>query len=322
MTVDTTVTVRVPAKVNLQLAVGPRREDGFHALVNVFHAVSLFDEVTVKAASPRQSHALTALTATGQSESHLARVPLDETNLAARAALLLAEETGSGFPVDIHLDKHIPVAGGMAGGSADAAAALVACDRLWGCGLSRERLLDLAARLGSDVAFGLVGDTAVGTGRGELLDPMASPGRYRWVFALSTRGLSTADVFGEYDRLRPDAPDPRLDLALQQALASGDAEALGRSLSNDLQPAALSLLPELQRTLDAGRSAGAIGALVSGSGPTCAFLIGGGERTRPSWPSARPRWSPRCGRRGCASRWSLRTAMFRVPRFSRRAPVM
>ncbi len=274
VTVNTTVTVRVPAKVNLQLAVGPGREDGFHDLVNVFHAVSLFDEVTVKAAPPRQSNPLTALTASGEMGSHLARVPLNETNLASRAARLLAEETGRGTPVAIHLDKHIPVAGGMAGGSADAAATLIACDRLWGCDLSEERLLELAARLGSDVAFGLVGATALGTGRGEVLEPMSSPGRYRWVFALSKRGLSTAEVFGEYDRLRPDAPTPRLDPRLEKALVAGDAVALGGVLSNDLQPAALSLLPELERTLAAGRHAGALGALVSGSGPTCAFLVG------------------------------------------------
>lgn len=277
VTVNTTVTVRVPAKVNLQLAVGPGREDGFHDLVNVFHAVSLFDEVTVKDAHPRQQRPLVALTAGGEMGSHLARVPLDESNLAARAALLVAEETGRGGPVDIHLEKNIPVAGGMAGGSADAAAALIACDRLWGCELPREHLLELAARLGSDVAFGLVGATAVGTGRGEILEPMSSPGRYRWVFALSKRGLSTADVFGEYDRLRPDAPAPRADPELEKALAAGDAVALGRSLSNDLAPAALSLLPELERTLAAGRGAGALGASVSGSGPTCAFLVGGDE---------------------------------------------
>ncbi|WP_084392825.1 4-(cytidine 5'-diphospho)-2-C-methyl-D-erythritol kinase [Nocardiopsis listeri] len=277
MTVNTTVTVRVPAKVNLQLAVGPGREDGFHDLVNVFHAVSLFDEVTVQDAYPRRQSPLVTLTAGGEMGSHLARVPLDESNLAARAALSMARETGRGGPVDIHLRKNIPVAGGMAGGSADAAAALVACDRLWGCGLSRERLLESAARLGSDVAFGLVGATAVGTGRGEILEPMASPGRYRWVFALSGRGLSTADVFAEYDRLRPDAPTPRADPELAKALADGDAVALGRSLSNDLEPAALSLLPELERTLTAGRGAGALGALVSGSGPTCAFLVGGDE---------------------------------------------
>ncbi|MET9796779.1 4-(cytidine 5'-diphospho)-2-C-methyl-D-erythritol kinase [Nocardiopsis alba] len=280
MTVNTTVTVRVPAKVNLQLAVGPGREDGFHDLVNVFHAVSLFDEVTVKEASPRRSAPLTTLTAEGEMGSHLARVPLDESNLAAKAALAVAEASGLGAPVDIHLDKRIPVAGGMAGGSADAAAALVACDRLWGAGLSRERLLEAAADLGSDVAFGLVGATALGTGRGEILEPMSSPGRYRWVFALSKRGLSTADVFREYDRLRPDAPTPRLDPELEKALATGDAEALGRALSNDLQPAALSLLPELERTLAAGSAAGALGALVSGSGPTCAFLVGGGEDPR------------------------------------------
>ena len=132
MTVDTTVTVRVPAKVNLQLAVGPGREDGFHDLVNVFHAVSLFDEVTVKDASVRRSHALTELTADGDLGAPPTRVPLDASNLAARAAELLARTTGRGRPVDMHLSKHIPVAGGMAGGSADAAAALVACDRLWG----------------------------------------------------------------------------------------------------------------------------------------------------------------------------------------------
>lgn len=275
MTVNTTVTVRVPAKVNLQLAVGPRREDGFHNLVNVFHAVSLFDEVTVQDASVRRSHALTEVTADGDLGSHLARVPLDPSNLAARAVELLAEVTGRGAPVDLHLAKHIPVAGGMAGGSADAAAALVACDRLWGTGLSRRELLELAARLGSDVAFGLVGRTAVGTGRGELLEPMATTGRFRWVFALSPHGLSTGAVFGEYDRLRPDAPEPKESPELRAALVAGDPVALGAALSNDLQPAALSLLPELERVLGIGTSAGALGALVSGSGPTCAFLVGG-----------------------------------------------
>ena len=277
VTVNTTVTVRVPAKVNLQLAVGPGREDGFHDLVNVFHAVSLFDEVTARDASARRSRPLTELTADGEMGSHLARVPLDSSNLAARAAGLLAETTGKGTPVDLDLLKQIPVAGGMAGGSADAAAALVACDRLWGSGMAQEGLAGLAARLGSDVAFGLVGGTAVGTGRGEILTPMDSPGRFHWVFALSPHGLSTPAVFGEYDRLFPDAPEPRESPALRTALAEADTAALGRALDNDLQPAALSLLPELERTLGTGRAAGAVGALVSGSGPTCAFLVGGAD---------------------------------------------
>ncbi|MFD6951830.1 4-(cytidine 5'-diphospho)-2-C-methyl-D-erythritol kinase [Nocardiopsis sp. TSRI0078] len=296
--------MRVPAKVNLQLAVGPGREDGFHDLVNVFHAVSLFDEVTVTEAPPRRQSpsgagesasegagraagaapgapsgepVLAGLTAGGGLGSHLARVPLDDSNLAARAVALLAERTGRGFPVTVHLDKHIPVAGGMAGGSADAAAALLACDRMWGCGLSPETLSGYAADLGSDVPFALMGATAVGMGRGEILRPLAAPGRLRWVFALSPHGLSTAGVFAEYDRIRPDAPEPRLDPALADALAGGDPAALGAALTNDLQEAALSLLPELERTLKAGSGAGALGALVSGSGPTCAFLVGGGD---------------------------------------------
>ncbi|RKS05625.1 4-diphosphocytidyl-2-C-methyl-D-erythritol kinase [Nocardiopsis sp. Huas11] len=280
MTVNTTVTVRVPAKVNLQLAVGPGREDGFHDLVNVFHAVSLFDEVTVTAAPSRPETTLTELSVGGGLGSHLSRVPLDETNLAARAVALLAARTGRGHPVTIHMDKHIPVAGGMAGGSADAAAALVACDRLWGCDLPRRTLFDYAAELGSDVPFALMGATAVGRGRGELLEPMAGSGRFHWVFALSPHGLSTAAVFAEYDRLRPDAPAPRADAALATALADADPVALGRSLGNDLEAAALSLLPELERTLALGREAGALGALVSGSGPTCAFLVGGGAEER------------------------------------------
>ncbi|MBB4929713.1 4-diphosphocytidyl-2-C-methyl-D-erythritol kinase [Lipingzhangella halophila] len=268
----TAVTVRVPAKVNLQLAVGPAREDGYHDLVNVFHAVSLFDEVTVIAAQPCAERGLVRLTAEGETHGNTAGVPLDATNLAARAVHRLAAETDAGAPVDIQLTKRIPVAGGMAGGSADAAGALVACATLWGAELGHDRLLALAADLGSDVAFPLVGGTAVGTGRGELLTPVPSTGRYHWVFALSGTGLSTGAVFGEYDRLRPDAPEPREDTALMSALASGNARALGAALRNDLEPAALSLRPELRSTLDAGRDADALGVIVSGSGPTCAFL--------------------------------------------------
>lgn len=272
VTANTAVTVRVPAKVNLQLAVGPAREDGYHDLVNVFHAVSLFDEVTVSEARPRAEREFVRLSVAGDLGSHTDLVPLDDTNLAARAARLVARECVQAGPVDIHLNKRIPVAGGMAGGSADAAAALVACDTLWGAGLAEDALLSMAAQLGSDVAFPLVGATAVGTGRGELLTPVENAGRYQWVFALSGEGLSTAAVFAEYDRLRPDAPEPRSDDRLMAALAAGDARQLGAALSNDLERAALSLRPDLAETLGVGRAAGALGAIVSGSGPTCAFL--------------------------------------------------
>ncbi|MEV1022287.1 4-(cytidine 5'-diphospho)-2-C-methyl-D-erythritol kinase [Streptomyces sp. NPDC050264] len=258
------VTVRVPAKVNVQLAVGPARPDGFHDLANVFLAVGLYDEVTVGAADSL------SLTCTGPGSD---QVPLDATNLAARAAIALAARHGLGDPkVRIHIAKDIPVAGGMAGGSADAAGALVACDALWGTGASREELLDICAELGSDVPFSLVGGAALGTGRGEKLDPLDVGGEFWWVFAAADGGLSTPAVYREFDRLSPHAPDPVASPALLDALRTGDVTALAATLTNDLQPAALSLFPSLRATLDAGASGGALAALVSGSGPTTAFL--------------------------------------------------
>ncbi|MFI7386006.1 4-(cytidine 5'-diphospho)-2-C-methyl-D-erythritol kinase [Streptomyces sp. NPDC049813] len=258
------VTVRVPAKVNVQLAVGGARPDGFHDLANVFLAVGLYDEVTVEPAD-----SLT-LTCTGPGSD---QVPLDRTNLAARAAIALAERHGLGEPkVRIHIAKDIPVAGGMAGGSADAAGALVACDALWGTGASREELLDICAELGSDVPFSLVGGAALGTGRGERLEPLDVGGRFWWVFAVADGGLSTPAVYREFDRLSPDAPAPVAAPALLDAVRTGSVPALAATVANDLQPAALSLFPSLKATLDAGTAAGALAALVSGSGPTTAFL--------------------------------------------------
>ncbi|MEU6542673.1 4-(cytidine 5'-diphospho)-2-C-methyl-D-erythritol kinase [Streptomyces sp. NPDC046859] len=261
------VTVRVPAKVNVQLAVGAARPDGFHDLANVFLAVGLYDEVTATPSpgGPR-------VTCDGPDA---AQVPLDGTNLAVRAAEALAARHGLTPDVHLHIAKDIPVAGGMAGGSADGAAALLACDALWGTRASREELLDICAELGSDVPFSLVGGAALGTGRGEKLRPLDVGGTFHWVFAMAIRGLSTPAVFREFDRLaegtgvsEPVASEPLLD-----ALAKGDPDALAAAVSNDLQPAALSLFPELADTLAAGRAAGALTALVSGSGPTTAFLV-------------------------------------------------
>ncbi|MER5442601.1 4-(cytidine 5'-diphospho)-2-C-methyl-D-erythritol kinase [Streptomyces sp. NPDC002790] len=259
------MTVRVPAKVNVQLAVGGARPDGFHDLANVFLAVGLYDEVTVAEADTF------ALTCTGPGSD---QVPLDRTNLAARAAYALAARHGLGEPaVHIHIAKDIPVAGGMAGGSADAAGALLACDALWGTNAPRSELLDICAELGSDVPFSLVGGAALGTGRGEKLELLDVGGEFWWVFAAADGGLSTPAVYGEFDRLSPDAPaEPVAAPALLEALRTGDVEALAATVSNDLQPAALSLFPSLKDTLEAGRSAGALAALVSGSGPTTAFL--------------------------------------------------
>ncbi|MEU0099557.1 4-(cytidine 5'-diphospho)-2-C-methyl-D-erythritol kinase [Streptomyces sp. NPDC006267] len=260
------VTVRVPAKVNVQLAVGAARPDGFHGLANVFLAVGLYDEVTATPADALR------VTCSGPDAS---QVPLDTTNLAARAALALAERYGVAPAVHLHIAKDIPVAGGMAGGSADGAAALVACDALWGTGAGRDELLALCAELGSDVPFSLVGGAALGTGRGERLTPIEVGGTFHWVFAVADGGLSTPAVYAEFDRLAAGAevPEPAASPALLAALRSGDPGALAQALSNDLQPAALSLRPSLADTLAAGTEAGALAALVSGSGPTTAFLV-------------------------------------------------
>ncbi|OBG83541.1 4-(cytidine 5'-diphospho)-2-C-methyl-D-erythritol kinase [Mycobacterium sp. E136] len=264
------VTVRVPGKVNLYLEVGDRRDDGYHELTTVFHAVSLLDEVTVRNAD------MLSLEMSGEGAESL---PADERNLAWQAAELMAEHVGRAPDVAITIDKSIPVAGGMAGGSADAAAVLVAMNTLWELGVPRRDLHTLAARLGSDVPFALHGGTALGTGRGEELATVLARTTFHWVLAFADGGLSTPAVFTEIDRLRESAgPDreapPRLDdpEPVLAALASGDAAQLAPLLGNDLQPAALSLDPGLRRTLRAGMEAGALAGIVSGSGPTCAFL--------------------------------------------------
>jgi 4-diphosphocytidyl-2-C-methyl-D-erythritol kinase len=278
MAAKDTVTVRVPAKLNLQLAVGPRRADGYHDLVTVFHAVSLFDEITT-ARSARD-----AVTVTGEGAD---RVPAGPDNLALRAlaalrATVKAPAAASG--VHITIRKRIPVAAGLAGGSADAAAALVACNELWGTGLSHQELLPVAATVGSDVAFALLGGTAVGRGRGEQLTPVLAPAtQYHWVLALAEGQLSTPEVYAALDRIRAaqtgsGKAEAALDTSLMSALRSGDAKQVGARLSNDLQQAAVSLYPALRKTLTAGLELGALGALVSGSGPTCVFLAASAER--------------------------------------------
>lgn len=298
------VRVRVPAKINLALCVGPRRADGFHPLATVYQAVSLFDEVRATAADPGEF----SVTVTGELAD---QVPVDDSNLAIQAARLLAaavghpaggrtasartasgrpgigrlgrdrlgigstrraRSAGSEFGVALEITKTIPVAGGLAGGSADGAAALVACAALWGLDIPFQRLLELAAELGSDVPFSLLGGTALGSGRGERVAPVLGHGSYHWVLGFGHGGMSTPAVYQAYDQDRPNPPTPVVPAELMAALRAGDATRLGRSLVNDLQEPALRLRPQLRRTLEAGRDLGALGAVVSGSGPTCAFL--------------------------------------------------
>jgi 4-diphosphocytidyl-2-C-methyl-D-erythritol kinase len=262
------VTVSAPAKINLSLGVGPVRPDGFHALATVYQAIGLHDEVTARDADEL------SVTVRAGDRLDLAEVPTDDTNIAVRAALLLAEHRNLERGVDLTIDKTIPVAGGMAGGSADAAAALLACDRLWGLDTPAAELAELAAELGSDVPFALVGGTAIGSGRGEVVTPLMTRGEYWWVVVESERGLSTPAVYREFDALHADSGVgvPELPDELMAALRGHDVARLGAALSNDLQAAALALRPELAAVLDLGRLASAHGALVSGSGPSCLFL--------------------------------------------------
>ncbi|MGN6087998.1 MAG: 4-(cytidine 5'-diphospho)-2-C-methyl-D-erythritol kinase [Actinomycetales bacterium] len=260
------VSVRAPAKVNLSLRVGPVRDDGYHELATIYQAVSLHDEVVAEPAEGLH------ISVSGESA---AKVPAGPTNLAAKAATLLARHVGVSPDVALSIRKHIPVAGGMAGGSADAAAALVACDALWECGLDRATLLGLAAQLGSDVPFSLAGGTAIGTGRGERLTPALTRGEFHWVFGLAEGGLSTPEVYAECDRLRAGRRPAEVSVsdAVMHALRGADAVGLGAALANDLQDAACSLRPELRQALEIGLDYGALGAVVSGSGPTTAFLV-------------------------------------------------
>ncbi len=270
-----TVTVRAPAKINLHLGVGAPRDDGFHPLVTVYQAVGLCDDVTV-APSPGWTLGVTV-----PEWIDVDAVPVTGDNIVDRAARLLAEHHGITSRASVSITKAIPVAGGMAGGSADAAAALVALDRLWKLQTSDDDLLALAAQLGSDVPFALLGGTALGTGRGERVEPVPDPATWWWVAVPSPVGLSTPEVYRRFDELAPDAPaEPLGARAVLLALSAGDPEILAGALHNDLETAALDLRPDLGDLLERGERSGALRGIVSGSGPTCVFLTEDADAAR------------------------------------------
>lgn len=271
-----TITVRAPAKINLHLGVGVRRPDGYHPLATIYQAIGLYDDVTVTDQPDWSVHLR------GDDHVDLLAVPTDDANLALRAGRALAAHHGLERAARVEIHKGIPVAGGLAGGSADAAATLVALDRLWELETSDDDLLTLAAELGSDVPFALLGGTAAGIGRGEVVSPLPDAGEWWWVVVGSDDGLSTPSVYGRFDAVAeadlrprtPDAapPDPDLPEPIREALARGDVAWLAETLHNDLQEPALDLRPDLQRSFDHGRDAGALACLLSGSGPTVLLL--------------------------------------------------
>ena len=268
------VVARAPAKINVHLAVGPLRADGFHELHTVYLAVSLYDTVT---AAPGSGLSLTVAGEGTGAATGGAVVPTDSRNLVWHAAELLARHAGVPADASIGIAKAIPAAAGLAGGSADAAAALVALDTLWGTRASRADLVELAAQLGSDVPFSLVGGIALGTGRGEQLSPVLARTPWHWVLGIAGEGLSTPTVYAELDRMRaegrvPDGAELAPSEPVIAALRSGPPAALAAALTNDLQAPALALRPGLRRALGAASDAGAAAVLVSGSGPTVAAL--------------------------------------------------
>jgi 4-diphosphocytidyl-2-C-methyl-D-erythritol kinase len=269
------VTVRAPAKINLHLGVGARRDDGYHPLSTVYQAVGLCDDVTVSSAPGW------TLSDTVPDWMDAVAVPGQGHNIVDRAARLLADLHGVEPSGEVSIVKSIPVAGGMAGGSADAAAALVALDRLWGVDTTDDDLLRIAAQLGSDVPFALHGGTALGSGRGEVVEPVPDQQTWWWVLIPSPDGLSTPAVYARFDELFPDAPsDPPGSGDLLEAVDAANVHQLAAALHNDLQAAAVDLRPELADVIEAGESAGALRGIVSGSGPTVALLCDGADHAR------------------------------------------
>ncbi|CAN5438859.1 4-(cytidine 5'-diphospho)-2-C-methyl-D-erythritol kinase [soil metagenome] len=273
--VDGRVHVRAPGKLNLFFEVGDAQDDGYHEVASAYQAVSLYEDLWAEGADE--------FTVSISGSVDVSGVPADDRNLALRAARLVAQRIGHTGGAHLEIVKHVPVAGGMGGGSADAAAALVACDALWGADLGSAQLHQLAARLGADVPFSLMGGTAIGTGRGDQLSPALAKGRFDWVVVPSEAGLSTPEVYAHLDalRTRPDIVSatraPAVDPGVLQALRAGDPVVLAEHVRNDLQAAALSLRPVLREALELGDRAGALAGMVSGSGPTLAFLAGDPE---------------------------------------------
>jgi len=266
------MTVLAPGKVNAGLAVGSPQADGYHDLATLYVSVSCYDEITIAAARRFE------ITVSGMSAD---QIPSDGTNLAARAAVLLADRCGIAPSVHIHIDKRIPVCGGMAGGSTDAAAVLLACNAFWGTGLEIPELSALGATLSVDVPFCLLGGAAIGRGRGDVLDPVPVAQPFHWVFAIAHEGLSTPAMFKALDdrreRTGSSIAAAALPDGLLRAFASGDPRRLAKEMVNDFDSVAAEVCPSLVETRRIGLEAGALAGLLSGTGATYAFLAGSAE---------------------------------------------
>lgn len=270
------ITASAPGKINIFFKVGALQENGYHDVLSVYQALDIRETVTVGAASNWQVSVSGDLSA-----EQIAAVPTGEENLVVRAAKVISSlaKLDSPKPINFEITKNVPVAGGMGGGSADAAAALLAVDELWCTGVDGEALITAAAQLGADIPFSLLGGTAIGVGKGDELEPIDGVKKLHWVLVPMDAGLSTPRVYAKLDEIRASRGEdptqiesPSVSSALINALQYGDAHEVAKHLHNDLQEAAISLMPELSITMHAGLAAGALAAMVSGSGPTVAML--------------------------------------------------
>lgn len=252
---------KAPAKINLSLDVLHKRDDGYHEVEMVMTMVDLADHLELEEL-PRDTIIIS---------SQATYIPLDEKNLAFQAAKLMKDRYDVRKGVYIHLDKKIPVAAGLAGGSSDAAAVLRGLNELWRLDIPMDELSVLGAELGSDVPFCLTGGTAFARGRGEKLEPIGSPPQCWVILAKPPINVSTSDIYGKLRADKIQHHPPTRDLI--QAIEDKNFEKLCESLGNVLEEVTMELYPEVRQLKEAMIRLGAEGVLMSGSGPTVFGLV-------------------------------------------------
>jgi 4-diphosphocytidyl-2-C-methyl-D-erythritol kinase len=273
--------LRTHAKLNLFLRVVGRRADGYHEIESIFHGIDLADDIEITETRGQAVDVEMHFAADGMGQA-----PALEENLIYRAAQSLLEQGEAGRGVKIEVIKRIPIGGGLGGGSGNAAGALLALSRLWGLALERERLFDLAGAIGSDVTYCIDGGTALATARGEQLTQIPAPRQMSFVLGISREPLLTRDVYEAWDELGPEKEVTSSMMA--PALGAGDVHEVASLLHNDLERPAFLLRAELARKKEAMFEAGALGAGMTGSGPTMFGIVEDEDAAREVAEKVRP----------------------------------